>query len=82
MEVDGKYKIERIYAGRPAFRAGLKRGDILLELRGEKIKDRDSLIRVLRKVKKDDTVEARILRDGEEMTLQVPFGPKKKRGWY
>ena len=75
------YKIDRILRGSNASRVGLKVGDAILQIGESRTPNGRALRAALRKVKKGETVKARILRNGEEIILSIPFGPRK-RGWY
>jgi Zn-dependent M28 family amino/carboxypeptidase len=67
---------------RPALRAGLRVGDVLVRLGDTDTPDLGGLRNALGKIKPDRTVTAVIIRDGERMEIRVPFGPMGKRGWY
>jgi hypothetical protein len=67
---------------RPAVRAGLRVGDILVQLGGVATRDLGSFRTALSKVKRGETVQAVILRDGERLEIRIPFGSMGKRGWY
>jgi serine protease Do len=55
----------------PADRAGIKEGDIILELDGQEI-DRDStLARIIREKKVGDSVTVKYLREGKERTAKI-----------
>ncbi len=64
----------------PAAKAGLKPGDIILEFRGERIKDDAELIRRVASAPVGATVPIKIFRDGREMTLSVVIGRRPGRG--
>jgi serine protease Do len=55
----------------PAAKAGLKPNDIVLEFRGERIKDDADLVRRAASAPIGATAPIKILRDGKEMTLSV-----------
>ena len=58
----------------PAAKAGLKPNDIVLEIRGEKVKDDADLIRRVASTPVGATAPVKIVRDGREMTLSVIVG--------
>ena len=60
-----------IITGSPAEQAGLKEQDIILEIGGQKLDDDNGLVSILGKKKVGDTVDVKILRGTEEITLQV-----------
>lgn len=55
----------------PAAKAGLKSGDVIVEVNGKKIADSRNLKLQVARVKPGETVDVKVLRDGEEQTLQV-----------
>jgi serine protease Do len=55
----------------PAEKAGLKSGDVVLEFNGKKISDSRHLKLQVARTKPGETVPVKILRDGEEETLNV-----------
>ncbi len=58
----------------PAEKVGLKRDDIILEFGGQKITLENSLAKIIQKYNPGDTVALKILREGEEKTLEVVLG--------
>ncbi len=73
MEVDGSV------AESPAAKAGLKPNDIILDFRGEQIKDDAELIRRVASTPAGTTAPVKISRDGREMTLSVVIGRRPGR---
>jgi len=59
--------------GFAAAKAGLRKGDAITELEGEKIKDFRDLTRRIGKFEPGETVELTILRDGALMKKQITF---------
>jgi len=64
----------------PAAIAGLKLNDIVLEFRGERIKDDSDLIRQVAAVPVGTSVPIKIFRDGKEMTLTVAITQRPNSG--
>jgi serine protease Do len=63
----------------PASRAGLKAGDIILAIDGEKVEDPGDAMRIMRK-KEEGPVDIRLLRDRREMNLTVTLEkPERSR---
>ena len=66
-------------AGGPAEKAGLRRGDLLVELAGTPIRDVNDFMFVLRRVKPGQTSTAVVVRDGKRVTLEVTFDVSRRR---
>lgn len=60
-----------------ADKAGLKEGDIILELNGTKINETNTLTKLISKYNPGETIVLKILRDGKEMTVNVVLGELK-----
>jgi S1-C subfamily serine protease len=65
--------------GGPAEKAGLQRGDILVELAGTPIRDVNDFMYVLRTVKPGQSSTAVVLRDGERLKVTVVFDQSRRR---
>jgi serine protease Do len=63
-----------IAAGSPAEKAGLKEGDIILEMGGEKITEDNTIAKIITSYNSYDSVDLKILRDGKEMIITVVLG--------
>ncbi|MBU2539617.1 trypsin-like peptidase domain-containing protein [Patescibacteria group bacterium] len=59
-----------------ADKAGIKEGDVILELNGEKITQDNSLVKIIMKYSPNDKVSLKILRDKEEKTVEVTLGER------
>jgi membrane-associated protease RseP (regulator of RpoE activity) len=71
---DGKgVRMDGVTEGKPGFKAGMKAGDIILKLGDVPVLDMQSYMKALSSFKKGDTVNALILRDSSEITLEVKF---------
>lgn len=60
-----------IVPGSPAEKAGLRNGDIILELDGTRITKDRSLAELIEEHKVGDTVRLKVLRDGKELDINV-----------
>ncbi len=60
----------------PAAKAGLKLNDIILEFRGERIKDDSDLVRQVAVAPVGASVPIKVIRDGKETTLTVVIGQR------
>jgi len=63
-----------ITPGSPADKAGLVENDIILEINGEKIIERNELVDIVAKYKPGDQVTLKIFHKGEEKELEVTLG--------
>ncbi|HEX6864252.1 MAG TPA: M20/M25/M40 family metallo-hydrolase, partial [Thermoanaerobaculia bacterium] len=63
--------------GSAAEKAGLRRGDLLVELAGTPIRDINDLMFVLRKSKPGEKTTAVVDREGERVTVEVTFGGRQ-----
>ncbi|MBZ0111999.1 MAG: M20/M25/M40 family metallo-hydrolase, partial [Thermoanaerobaculia bacterium] len=64
--------------GGPADKAGIKGGDILIELAGKPIGDIYDFMFILRSAKPDQTVSMVVLRNGEPVEMEVTFGSSQR----
>ncbi len=62
--------------GSPADKAGLVENDIILELNGQKITERTSLIELIAKYNPGDEVTLKIYHKGQEAALKIALGKK------
>jgi len=63
----------------PAAKAGLKLNDVIVELRGERVKDDEDLIRRVAATPVGTTAPIKIYRDGREMTFSVVIARRPGR---
>jgi serine protease Do len=57
--------------GRPAAKAGIEPGDIILEFNGKAVRNRDELVATVTATKPGTSVPVKVLRDKQEKTLSV-----------
>ena len=69
--VKGSNSALAVVNGSPADKAGLKEGDIIIKVNGEKVDSENPLASRLGKYKVGDTVELTIVRDGQEQVLKA-----------
>ena len=63
-----------VVAGGPAEKAGLKQGDVILEVNGKKIDEMNKLPRLVANLAVGEEIKVKIARDGREKTLKVKIG--------
>lgn len=63
--------IEDVTAEGPAAQAGIRKGDILLEFDGERVRSARQLTRLVHETPAGRTVQAALLRDGQRTTVSV-----------
>lgn len=66
--------VQQVQFDGPAQRAGIERGDVILEFDGHVLSDRRHLSRVVGDTPVEKVVEVVILRDGESLTVTVTVG--------
>ncbi len=71
---DGKgMRIDGVSEGRPAFNAGLLKGDVVSSLGGVEVVDMMSYMKQLATYKEGDKATVKVLRDEEEVEVEVEF---------
>jgi len=68
--------VQQVFADSPAHKAGVKRGDIIKAVDGEDVPSTRDLLTGLKDKEPGDEVTLELLRDDEEMTLQVTLGER------
>jgi C-terminal processing protease CtpA/Prc len=66
-------RLDGVTKGKPAEKAGLKTGDVLLQIGKHRIADIQSYMQALGTFKKGQQVNATYLRDGKERTTEITF---------
>ena len=69
-------RVEEVTPGYCAERAGMKAGDIIVGLGGQKVENVTDLTRALRKFKAGDMTEVVVFRSGAEVTLTITLDEK------
>ncbi|MBQ6773103.1 MAG: Do family serine endopeptidase [Synergistaceae bacterium] len=68
--------INDVFRGDPADKAGLKRGDVVIELNGVKIKNSNEFVQKVRTLAPNSTARLVIVRKGREMNFSVKLGER------
>ena len=66
-------RIDGVREGRPADKGGIIKGDIVLEMGDEEVKDMNSYMQLLSVFKPGQTIDVKIERDGKIITKSVTF---------
>lgn len=73
------FRIVRVVVETPADKAGLREGDVLVELAGKPVRDMDTLLSVMMDLEPGTTVDVKYVRelDGGTVTIPVKLGERK-----
>jgi serine protease Do len=71
--------ISEVFKGDPADQAGLRPGDVILEVNGKNINDTHQLLILIASFHVGDKVNVKVSRDGQEKTFQVTVAERKDR---
>ena len=66
--------VNEVIKDSPADKAGLKRGDIIVEYDGKQVDELNDLPRLVAATPVDETVKVKVFRDGKERTIKVKIG--------
>ena len=66
--------VNEVIEDSPADKAGLKRGDIIVEYDGKQVDELNDLPRLVAATPVDETVKVKVFRDGKERTIKVKIG--------
>lgn len=69
-------RVKKVGRESPAEEAEIKEGDLLLEMNGEKIEDKEGFQAMLAEMAPGDKVELRIKRDDEEQEIKLKLGER------
>jgi len=64
----------------PAEKAGIKRGDVIISFNGKRVKEMDTLPRLVGATEVGKKVKVGIIRDGKEIEVEVIVGELKEEG--
>jgi len=70
--------IAEVFEGDPADKAGLKAGDIIIELNGKKIQNSHELLIMVADLRVGEKVAVKVLRDGQEKVFYVTVAERKE----
>jgi len=72
--LSGSSSLAAVISGSPAAKAGLKDGDVILEINGQKLDENHPLAEEISQFQPNDEIELKILRDNKESTLKLKLG--------
>lgn len=70
-QVENGLRADMVVKGKPAHKAGMKNGDVIVQVNDIKIKDIEVYMKVLGTLEKGDLVKVKVLRGAEEIVLNV-----------
>ena len=70
-QVENGLRADIIVKGKPAHKAGMKNGDVIVQVNDIKIKDIEVYMQALGTLKKGEKAVVKVLRGGEELTFEV-----------
>ena len=73
----GGVKLADVRAGGPADKAGIKGGDVIVEMAGTRIENLYDMTYALQDHKPGETIDVVVLRNGERVTLHATLGSRK-----
>jgi putative serine protease PepD len=73
---NGGAQIAEATAGGPAERAGLRAGDVVVEVDGEEVQSPDDVASAINDDKPGDKVDVKVQRGGSEQTISVTLGQR------
>lgn len=76
-KAEGSY-VNDVIIGTPAFRAGLKKYDVIESINGTAYATKEELIPVIQGLNVGDTVTFGIIRDGQKLDLEITLGDKNE----
>jgi serine protease Do len=74
--------VAEVVSGGPAEKAGVKRGDVIIEFNGKEIGEMNELPRIVANTPVGKEVEVKVIRDGKEKTFKVTIGELKEEREY
>jgi len=70
--------VSQVYAGSPADQAGIKAGDVIVELDGRRMNNTRQLTNTVASLPPGKKVEVKVLREGKTISLKVELGERDK----
>ena len=70
-QVENGLRADIIVKGKPAYKAGMKNGDVIVKINDIDITDIEVYMKALATLKKDEVAVVKVLRNGQEMIFEV-----------
>ena len=77
--IEGDITAASVFEGSPAYRTGMRRGDVIVKLGKYEVGSVEDLMFVLTQSKPGETVTGVIVRDGKRVELEVTFQEGRRR---
>jgi len=71
--------VSDVFEGDPADKAGIKAGDIIIEIDGKKIKDTRELLRIVASFSVGKKIDIKVLRDGKKKVLNITIAEREEK---
>lgn len=68
--------IDNVSAESGASKAGIRKGDVIVEVAGKQVKDREGLVKILENYTPGDSVSVRVTRDEKDLDFKVKLGSR------
>lgn len=66
-------RVDGVKDGKPASLAGIKKGDVIINLAGEKVPNIEAYMKILNKIEKGQKIEVVYLREGKAINAELQF---------
>lgn len=72
--------INDVFKGDPADKAGIKRGDVVVEINGHKVKDANDFVSKVRTLAPNSVARLKVIRKGKSITFNVKLAERNSKG--
>jgi serine protease Do len=76
-KVENGALVQQAHEDMAAYKAGIRAYDVIVKINGEKVKDRDDLIRKISSLRAGDKVKVTVVRDKKEKTFSVTLDSRE-----
>lgn len=70
-------RVARVYPSGPAARAGLERGDMIVQVAGKQVATPDEAAELISNVKPNEQIELTVMRDGDNETIRATLADRR-----